>query len=1058
MLDRILEFSVRQRAFVALATLILIGVGVWSALRLPIDAQPDITNVQVQVNTAVPAFAPEEIEQLVTFPLENELAGIPGMTELRSQSKFGLSQVTLVFADGTDLYRARQLVAERLQNVGDDLPTGITPRLAPITTGLGEIYYYVLDYAPDAPNKPATRAEQLMELKLIHDFVLKPRLRSTPGIAEVNASGGYEKQIVVSPDPARLRAVGLTFSEVAEVLAENVENAGGSVLQLGGEQVTVRAAGRVNTMEEIANLPLKFTGRADVLKVRDVATVAVGSSVRTGSATYNGQESVLGAALMLAGENSRLVAKAVGEKLAEIQEKLPAGVMITPVYDRTVLVDDVIWTVEKNLFEGAILVVVVLLLLLGNWRAAIIVSLAIPLSLLFAMTGMVQSRISGNLLSLGAIDFGLIVDGAVVMVENIIRHLAEKQHKLGRRLDARERAHEVLVAAKEVVSPMFFGVLIITVVYVPILALTGIEGKMFRPMALTVMFALIGALVLALTLMPALCTWFLGGKIQEKDAWLVRLAKRVYIPVLRFALNYRAVVIAAVAAVFALAMWTYSRLGAEFVPQLDEGSFATHMIRTTSIGLDASIDMQQRSEKVLLEKFPEVSYTFSRIGTAEVATDPMGVNVADCYIFFKPEEGWRKIDGRTITKDELANLMSAELSMQLPGQAYLFSQPIEMRFNEILEGTRADIAVKVFGEDFDQIERIAGEAREILERVPGAADVEFDALGKAPMLEIIPDRTALTRYNLHAGEINRVVAAALAGQEAGRLIEGNRRYDLVVRLQEKDRVDLDVLKRLPVRTDDGGMLTLGQVAELRFTEQVAAVTREFGQRRAAIMINLRGRDVASFVTEAQEKLDAELTLPSGYTIEFGGQFKNLMEAKARLAYVVPAALVLIFILIFFTLHSFRQTVLVFLAVPLAVTGGVFSLALRDLPFSISAAVGFIALSGIAVLNGLMIITFFNQLREQGADLKTAVWDGSLLRLRPKLMTALVASLGFVPMAISTGSGAEVQRPLATVVIGGIITSTFLTLVLLPTLYAWVERDRKTEARPPKPAPSDAEQA
>ncbi len=1048
MLDRILEFSVRQRAFVALATLILIGVGVWSALRLPIDAQPDITNVQVQVNTAVPALAPEEIEQLVTFPLENELAGIPGMTELRSQSKFGLSQVTLVFSDGTDLYRARQLVAERLQNVADDLPSGITPRLAPITTGLGEIYYYVLDYAPDAPDKPATRPEQLMELKLIHDFVLKPRLRSTPGIAEVNASGGYEKQIIVSPDPARLRAVGLTFSEVADTLAENVENAGGSVLQLGGEQVTVRAAGRVNTMEEIANLPLKFTGRPDVLRVRDVATVLVGSSVRTGSATYNGQESVLGAALMLAGENSRLIAKAVGEKLVEIQEKLPPGVIITPVYDRTVLVDDVIRTVEKNLFEGAILVVVVLLLLLGNWRAAIIVSLAIPLSLLFAMTGMVQSKISGNLLSLGAIDFGLIVDGAVVMVENIIRHLAEKQHKLGRRLDARERAHEVLVAAKEVVNPMFFGVLIITVVYVPILALTGIEGKMFRPMALTVMFALIGALVLALTLMPALCSWFLGGKIEEKDAWLVRIAKSVYKPVLRFALNYRFIVIGAVAVVFGLAVWTYSRLGAEFVPQLDEGSFATHMMRTTSIGLDASIEMQERSEKLLLEKFPEVDYTFSRIGTAEVATDPMGVNVADVYIFFKPEKEWRKIDGRTITKDELANLMSAELSLNVPGQAYLFSQPIEMRFNEILEGTRADIAVKIFGDDFEEIERIAGEAREILERVPGAADVEFDALGKSPMLEIIPDRAALTRFNLHAGEINRVVAAALAGEEVGRLIEGNRRYDLVVRLKEDQRIDLDVLKRLPVRTDDGGMLALGQVAELRFTEQVAAISREFGQRRAAIMINLRGRDVASFVAEAQAKLGAELKLPSGYTIEFGGQFKNLMEAKARLAYVVPAALVLIFILIFFTLHSFRQTVLVFLAVPLAVTGGVFALALRDLPFSISAAVGFIALSGIAVLNGLMIITFFNQLREQGADLKTAVWDGSLLRLRPKLMTALVASLGFIPMAISTGSGAEVQRPLATVVIGGIITSTFLTLVLLPTLYAWVEKDRSVNRKEP----------
>lgn len=1050
MLDRILEFSVRQRAFVALATLILIGVGVWSALRLPIDAQPDITNVQVQVNTAVPALAPEEIEQLVTFPLENELAGIPGMTELRSQSKFGLSQVTLVFKDGTDLYRARQLVAERLQNVAEDLPPGIVPKLAPITTGLGEIYYYVLDYEENAPNKPATRPEQLMELKLIHDFVLKPRLRATPGIAEVNASGGYEKQIVVSPDPARLRVVGLTFAEVADALAENVENAGGSVLQLGGEQVTVRSAGRVSTIEEIRNLPLKFTGRANVLKVGDVATVEVGSAVRTGSATYNGRESVLGAALMLAGENSRLVAKAVGEKLVEIQTKLPDGVKITPVYDRTDLVDDVIRTVEKNLFEGAILVVVVLLLMLGNWRAAIIVSLAIPLSLLFAMTGMVQTKISGNLLSLGAIDFGLIVDGAVVMVENIIRHLAEKQHKLGRRLDAKERAHEVLLAAKEVVNPMFFGVLIITVVYVPILALTGIEGKMFRPMALTVMFALVGALVLALTLMPALCSWFLGGKIEEKDAWLVRVAKRVYTPVLRFALNRRLVVVGAMVGIFGLAMWTYSRLGAEFVPQLDEGSFATHMIRTTSIGLDASIDMQQRAEKVLLEKFPEVAYTFSRIGTAEIATDPMGVNVADCYIFFKPEKEWRKIDGRTINKDQLANLMSAELTAQVPGQAYLFSQPIEMRFNEILEGTRADVAVKVFGDDFAEIERIAGEAREILEKVPGAADVEFDALGKSPMLEIIPDRAALTRYNLHAGEINRVVEAALAGQEAGRLIEGNRRYDLVVRLKEDQRVDLDVLKRLPVRTDDGGYLALGQVAELRFTEQVAAVSREYGQRRAAVMINLRGRDVASFVMEAQAKLDAELKLPPGYTLEFGGQFKNLMEAKARLSYVVPAALLLIFILIFFALHSFRQTVLVFLAVPLAVTGGVFALALRGLPFSISAGVGFIALSGIAVLNGLMIITFFNQLREQGADLKTAVWDGSLLRLRPKLMTALVASLGFIPMAISTGSGAEVQRPLATVVIGGIVTSTFLTLVLLPTLYAWVERDRTVTPVPKAP--------
>lgn len=1049
MLDRILEFSVRQRAFVAFATVILIAVGVWSALRLPIDAQPDITHTQVQVNTAVPALAPEEIEKLVTFPLENELAGIPGMLELRSLSKFGLSQITLVFRDGTDLYRARQLVAERLQNVAGELPPGLSPRLAPITTGLGEIFYYVVDYAPDAKDKPATREEQLMELKQIHDFVIKPRLRSTPGLAEVNASGGYEKQIVVSPDPGRLRGTGLTFTEVAAAIAENVDNAGGGILQIGGEQVTVRAAGRVRTMEEIASLPLKFTGRAEVLRVSDVATLAVGSAVRTGSSTFNGEECVLGAALMLAGENSRLIARAVADKLAEIRPYLPAGVIVTPVYDRTDLVDATIATVEKNLFEGAILVVVVLLALLGNWRAAIIVSLAIPLSLLFAMTGMVQGRISGNLMSLGAIDFGLIVDGAVVMVENIIRHLAEKQHRLGRRLTPGERAVEVLAAAKEVVNPMFFGVLIITVVYVPILALTGIEGKMFRPMALTVIFALVGALALALTLMPALCSWFLGGEIKEKDAWLIRAAKAVYAPALRFALAHRAVVVASAAAIFALAAWTWSRLGAEFVPQLDEGAFATHMIRTTSIGLEASIDMQRRSEKVLLEKFPEVAYTFSRIGTAEVATDPMGVNVADTYIFFNPEKTWRRVDGRVITKDRLAALMTEELSLRVPGQAYLFSQPIEMRFNEILEGTRADVAVKVFGEDFAVIERVAAEVREVLETVPGAADVEFDALGKSPMLEIVPRREALARYNLHAAEINRTVEAALAGAGAGMLIEGSRRYDIVVRLPEALRVDLEGLKFLPVRTDDGGMLMLGQVADLRLTEQVASISREFGQRRAAVMVNLRGRDVASFVADAQARLAKEVTLPAGVSLEFGGQFKNLMEAKRRLGYVVPAALALIFVLIFFTLRSLRQTLLVFLAVPLAVTGGVFALWLRGLPFSISAGVGFIALSGIAVLNGLMIITFFNQLRERGADLATAVWDGSLLRLRPKLMTALVASLGFVPMAIATGAGAEVQRPLATVVIGGIVTSTALTLVLLPTLYAWVEKRREENTKESK---------
>ncbi len=1053
MLHRVLDFSVRQRAFVLVATLVLIAVGVWSALRLSIDAVPDITNVQVQINTQVPALAPEEIENLVTFPIENEMAGIPGLSELRSLSKFGLSQVTLVFEDGTDIYRSRQLVSERLQNVVDDLPAGLTPKLAPISTGLGEIFYYVVDYAADAPNKPPTREVQLMELKLLHDFVIKPRLRSTPGLAEVNSSGGYEKQIVIQPNPDKLKSVGMSFSDIADSVGENVENAGGSVLQLGGEQVAIRAAGRVQTIEDIELLPLKFGSRPTPLRVKDVTEVVVGKAVRTGASTYNGEETVLGAALMLAGENSRIVARRVAEKLQEIQGKLPEGVQIIPVYDRTDLVDRTIATVKSNLFEGAILVVVSLLWLLGNWRAAVIVSLAIPLSMLFAMTGMVQAGVSGNLMSLGAIDFGLIVDGAVVMVENIIRHLAEKQRKLGRQLTASERVHEVLVSAKEVANPMFFGVMIITVVYFPILALTGIEGKMFKSMAITVIFALVGALALALTLMPALCSYLLGGSIREKDAWLVQISKRIYAPVLRFSLNFRWVVTIGAVALFALAVVTFNKLGAEFAPQLDEGSFATHMIRTTSIGIDASVDMQKRGEKLLLEKFPEVAYTFSRLGTAEVATDPMGVNVADTYIMFNPPNQWRKVNGRTITKDELAQLMIEELGTHVPGEAHLFSQPIEMRFNEILEGTRADIAVKVFGDDFAVIEKIATEARAILETIPGAAEVEFDALGKSPLLEIVPRREDMSKYNIHAAELNSVVHAALAGQEVGRLIDGNRRFDIVVRLDERLRDRLDELRRLPLRLDDGGLLTLGQVANFRVVEQVAAVARESGQRRAAIMVNLRGRDVESFALEAQKKLAENITLPEGYHIEFGGQFENLIEAKRRLTLVVPAALGLIFMLIFLSFQSLRQATLIFVCVPLALTGGVFALWMRDLPFSISAAIGFIALSGISVLNGLMIVSFFNQLREQGADLRTAVWDGSLLRLRPKLMTALVASLGFVPMAIATGAGAEVQRPLATVVIGGIVSSTFLTLVLLPTLYEWIERKTKIAARTPAQPPS-----
>lgn len=1042
MIDKILEFSMRQRSFVVLAAIALLGTGIWSSLHLPIDAVPDITNVQVQINTEVEGLAPEEIEKLVTYPIEMEMAGIHGMQELRSLSKNGLSQVTLVFKDGTDIYRARQLASERLINASDELPAGLTPKLAPISTGLGEIFYYVVDYKKDFKNKPKTRKEQLMELKLIHDFIIKPKLRTVPGIAEISASGGYEKQIIVFPHPEKLLSTGVTFSELVNIIRENVDNAGGGSVQIGGEQITIRTEGRVQTPEQIAQLPIKFRAGAAPLKIGDLAEIGIGSNVRTGSATYNGEEAVLGSALMLAGENSRIVAKRVAEQLRQIESRLPEGVEIITVYDRTVLVDQTIATVGKNLFEGAIFVVAVLLFLLGNWRAALIVSAAIPLSFLFAITGMVQSNLSGNLMSLGAVDFGLIIDGAVVMVENIVRRLGLAQHQRGRTLTVEERHHVVLNAAKEVGTPTFFGVLIITIVYLPILSLSGVEGKMFTPMAWTVIFALIGALVLALTLMPVLCSYFLTGKISEEDNGAIRWLKSLYAPILDRAMSARWIAVGGAIGLFALSLLVFSRLGAEFAPQLDEGSFATHMIRTTSIGLDASISMQEKAEQVLRKNFPEVTYTFSRIGTAEVATDPMGVNVADTYIFYKPQKNWTSAQ----SKDELANKMSRELEIQIPGQAYLFSQPIEMRFNEILEGTRADIAVKVFGDDFAEIERIASEVREVLEQVPGAADVEFDALGKAPMLEIKLNREAMTRYNIHAAEINEIVKTALAGSEAGRLIDGNRRYPIVVRLPEELRKRIAEMKQLPVRTSDGGLLTLGQVADFVVSEKVNTIAREFGQRRAAIMVNLRGRDVESYVLEAQKKVAEQIKLPSGYTVEFGGQFKNLQEARARLTVIVPVALLVIFVLIFMAFGSLRQAALIYTGIPLAITGGIYALWLRGMPFSISAGIGFIALSGVAVLNGVMLVTYFNQLRESGKNLMEAVREGSLTRLRPIIMTALVASLGFLPMAFGSGAGAEVQRPLATVVIGGILSSTFLTLVILPVLYEWMENRvlRKTQ--------------
>lgn len=1035
MIHQILEFSLRQRVLIILLSLVLVIVGVWSASQLPIDAVPDITNTQVQINTEVKGFAPEEIEKLVTYPLEMEMGGIQGLDELRSLSKIGLSQITLVFKDGTDLYRARQLVSERILNAQDDLPSGISPKLAPISTGLGEIYYYVIEYKKgyDGKNKPLDRQHQLMELKLIHDFQIKPALRAVPGIAEVNASGGYEKQIVITPHPEALTRAGVTFKELSELISENVSNTGGGTIELGGENISIRTQGRVQSIAEIAALPVKFRSGTQPMRVSDLATVQIGTSMRTGASTYNGEECVLGATLMLAGENSRIVAQRVEEKIQEIQSNLPEGVEIITVYNRMNLVDRTIRTVEKNLFEGAIFVIVILFLLLGNARAALIVSLAIPLSFLFAITGMAQCRVSGNLMSLGAIDFGLIIDGAVVMVENIVRHLAHQQQKLGRTLTPQERAQEVLISAKEVGSPMFFGVLIVTVVYIPIFALTGIEGKMFKPMAITVMLALVGALILALTLMPVLCSYFLHKKIEEKESRAVLYFKNLYTPLLQIALRHRWKFVMGSFGFFLFSLFILSRMGKEFIPQLDEGSFATHMIRTTSISLEQSLEMQKRSEKALLELFPEVTTTFSRIGTAEVATDPMGVNVADCYIFYKPQNEWTQAQN----KDELANLMNEKIGASFPAQSLLFSQPIEMRFNEILEGTRADIAVKIFGDEYPEMERIAEEVREILITIPGSADVEFDALGRTPILEITPKREALLRSNIHSAEINDAIATALAGTESGLLIDGNRRYPIVVRLPDAMRSDVETMKQIPVRTSEGGFISLGEVADFQMQQSVNTIQRELGQRRAAIMVNIRGRDMNSWVQAAKEKIQS-VQIPAGYRIEFGGQFKNYIEASKRLTLVVPMALGLIFALLFFSFGSLCQATLVFLCIPLAITGGVFALALRDMPFTISAAIGFIALSGIAVLNGVMLVAFMNQLRENGKNIREAVLEGTLTRLRPKLMTALVAALGFFPMAIGSGAGAEVQRPLATVVIGGMITSTFLTLIILPILYDWIE--------------------
>lgn len=1032
MIDKILELSLKQRALVLLCAVGLVAVGIWSAVQLPIDAVPDITGVQVQINTQVPSLAAEESELLVTRPLEIAMAGVPGVQEMRSLTKFGLSQVTLLFRDGTDLYRARQLVSERLQSTMDQLPRDVSPKLAPISTGLGEIFYYSVNYKPDA-KKPESPIKQLEELTELQEYTIKPLLRMLPGVADVNQNGGYERQLVIQPKPQALAAAGMTFSELADVIAANTANAGGGIIERGADQLTVRAVDRANTLDELAKLPVKFAAGVEPLKVKDLADVSYGTRFRTGAATLDDKETVLGTTMMLAGENTRDIAERVKARIAEIQKQLPDNVEIRTQYDRSILINKTIRTVEDNLIKGAIFVIAVLFLLLGNWRAALIVALAVPLSFLFAITGMLRAHVSGNLMSLGAVDFGMIIDGAVVMVENVIRRLGIRQRELGRRLTREEHMQTVLAAGKQVGWPMFFGVLIITIVYVPILALTGIEGKMFHPMAITVMFALAGALVIALTLMPVLCSFLLRGRVRQAESIIIRAAKRIYQPLLLGALRMRYVVVLAAIALFIGAVLLFRTLGAEFTPKLDEGSITAMFYKPVGLSLDESVKGNIELAKRLLATFPELTRIFSRIGTSDIATDPMPPNESDVYIFYKPVAEWPKTQGRPRNKAELITQIDAEMKKINPDWYMVFAQPIEMRFNEMLEGTKAELSVKIFGTDYDVLEKLAAQFKDILQKTPGSTQVEYETAGRTPQLLLNINRDNLERYNLVTGEVNKAISTALAGQVVGTAVEGEVRHEIVVRMPEQLRADDPQIKALPLRVGQSGLIPLGRVVDFKTVKTVEPILRDDGHRRVALMVNIGGRDIESFVRDADQRIRAQIKMPEGYMYEFGGQFKNLEQARARLMIVVPAALILIFILIYFAFRSLREALLIYSGIPLAVTGGVIALWLRGMPFSITAGVGFIALSGVAVLNGLVMISYFNQLRAEGRSFQRAAIEGALTRLRPVLMTALVASLGFLPMAIATGTGAEVQRPLATVVIGGVLSSTFLTLIVLPVL-------------------------
>lgn len=1024
MIERLLGFSLTQRFLVIAAAVMLIVVGAISWQQLTLDAVPDITTNQVQINTDTGGLSPLEVERLVTFPIETAMGGVPGRQSVRSLSQYGLSQVTVVFDDSTDIYFARQLVNERLNSVREQLPSGVeAPQLGPVSTGLGEVYMYALE----------SDKRSVMELRTMQDWTIAPQLRTVAGVAEVNAADGSERQYQVTLDPQRLRSHNVSVAAVVEALEKNNRNAGGGVLERQGERTLIRSVGMATRPSDIERIVVDREGGVPVL-VRDVGTVAFGTPIVTGLSTKDGKHVVVGTVLMLKGANGRTVAEASAERLAEIAKQLPSDVKLTPVYNRADLVGETVHTVEKSLLEGGILVVVILLALLGNLRGALVVAIAIPLSMLFAIVLMNRFGIGGNLLSLGAIDFGLIVDGAVVMIENAVRRLSERHEHLGRPLNRAEVRETVSESSREVAKPTAFAVTIITVVYLPILALEGTEGKMFRPMAFTVVFALIGALILTLTLIPALASLFLSGKTREGHNPIMTFFERLYRPVLTWAMRSRALLVAGAVGLVAISGFVFTTLGSEFIPQLDEGSALIQPVRVRTVGAEETLRLVTAMERKLNE-VPEVTTVFSRSGTPEVATDPMPLSLTDSYIMLKPRDQWRK----GLTKEKLIEEMEAKAN-EVPGQGYGFSQPIQMRFAELVSGVKADVAVKVFGEDLDELKKVAEKVAASLRAIPGAADVAVEQVDDIPVLQIDVDRDAIARQGINVDDVQSLVSTALGRAPVGQIVEGDKRFSLVVRFPDDVANSVEGIASLPIPTPDGGQVPLGSLAKIANRPAPAQISRESGKRRVVVQLNVRGRDLGSFVEEAEKVVARDVKPPEGTYLVWGGQFENLQRASARLTIVVPVALALIFLLLFTTFSSLRQAVLIFTGVPLAVTGGILALAMRSLPFSIAAGVGFIALSGVAVLNGVVMVSAINRLREKGMSVREAARAGAIERLRPVLMTALVAALGFIPMALNTGIGAEVQRPLATVVIGGIVSATTLTLVVLPTLYAWFEKD------------------